>query len=63
MADEHSPVDVEKEKQEKQEKPALHLESQSRRDSSALAVLQLISTHDDAHPIHWPLWKKWSIIS
>jgi multidrug resistance protein len=60
MADDHSPVDIEKEKQETSPPPP---ESQGRRDSSALDVLRLVSTHSDAHPIYWPLWKKWSIVT
>jgi len=27
----------------------------------ALALLEKIRANDDAHPIRWPLWKKWSI--
>ena len=32
-------------------------------DDSALAVLQLIKQADQYHPVHWPSWKKWLIIS
>jgi hypothetical protein len=60
MADDPSAIDVEK---EKQDTPAVRPGSLARKDSSALDVLRLISTHDDAHPIRWPLWKKWSIVT
>jgi multidrug resistance protein len=62
MVDDHSPLDVER---DKLEMPSLSppQESQGRKDSTALDVLRLISTHDDAHPIYWPLWKKWSIVA
>lgn len=60
MANDHSPADLER---EKQELPSLPPGSQGRRDSSALEVLRLVSTHNDAHPIYWPLWKKWSIVT
>ena len=60
MADDHNPVDVEKEKRNTPSPPP---GSQEHRDSSALQVLQLVSTHNDAHPIYWPAWKKWCIVT
>jgi multidrug resistance protein len=33
------------------------------KDDSALALLQIIETHDDAHPIHWSSLKKWVIVT
>jgi multidrug resistance protein len=33
------------------------------KDDSALALLQLIETHDEAHPIHWSPLKKWIIVT
>jgi multidrug resistance protein len=62
MADDHSPADVEKDKLETPS-PSPLPESQGRRDSTALDVLRLVSTHDDAHPIYWSLWKKWPIVT
>jgi len=62
MTDDDNPVDVEKDKQETPSPPAL-LKTRGRKDSSALNVLRLINTHDHAHPIYWPLWKKWSIVT
>ena len=62
MADDDSPVDVEKDKLETPS-PSPPPEGQGRRDSTTLDVLRLVSTHDDAHPIYWPLWKKWSIVT
>ncbi len=32
-------------------------------DESALALLQQIKSRDISHPIHWPVWKKWVIVS
>jgi hypothetical protein len=32
-------------------------------EDSALAILQQIKQHDLHHPVHWPVWKKWVIIS
>lgn len=29
----------------------------------ALEVLQQIKLQDQHHPVHWPIWKKWYIIS
>ena len=29
----------------------------------ALEVLQQIKLKDEHHPVHWPVWKKWYIIS
>ena len=29
----------------------------------ALGVLQKVKLHDEHHPIHWPVWQKWVIIS
>lgn len=29
--------------------------------SSALGILDLISTEEKYHPIHWPAWKRWLI--
>lgn len=34
-----------------------------RRSSVALDVLSRIETADQYHPIHWPAWKKWLIVS
>ena len=33
------------------------------RDDSALAILQHIKQVDQHHPVHWPSWKKWYIVS
>ncbi|KAI9812927.1 MAG: hypothetical protein M1827_004445 [Pycnora praestabilis] len=33
------------------------------RDESALNVLDMIKQQDEDHPVHWPVWKKWAIIS
>ena len=60
MTDNHSPVDVEKEKPDDRLPPP---GSQGRRESSVLEVLQHIDTHNDAHPIYWSLWKKWTIVT
>ena len=30
---------------------------------SPLALLDLVRQHDAYHPIHWPVWKKWTIIT
>lgn len=30
---------------------------------TALGILELVRQHDQYHPIHWPTWKKWVIIS
>lgn len=35
----------------------------ARIDDNALALLNQIRTVDAGHPIHWPVWKKWVIIS
>ena len=32
-------------------------------NDSPLGILQQIDLHDQHHPIHWPVWKKWYIIS
>jgi hypothetical protein len=32
-------------------------------DDSTLAILDLVKTQDAHHPIHWPAWKRWSIIT
>ena len=32
-------------------------------DDSALALLQIIETQDEAHPIHWSPFKKWVIVT
>ena len=32
-------------------------------DDSPLVILQQIDLHDRHHPMHWPVWKKWYIIS
>lgn len=32
-------------------------------DGSALGVLNLVKLQDKHHPITWPVWKKWVIIS
>lgn len=32
-------------------------------DDSPLGILQQIDLHNRHHPIHWPVWKKWCIIS
>jgi multidrug resistance protein len=37
--------------------------SSAPKDGSALALLQLIKTHDEAHPIHWSPLKKWVIVT
>jgi MFS family permease len=29
--------------------------------SSALGILDLVSTEETCHPIHWPSWQKWLI--
>jgi MFS family permease len=29
--------------------------------SSALGILDLVSTKEKYHPIHWPVWKRWLI--
>ena len=60
MADDHSPVDLEK---DKQGTTLLPPGGEGRRDSSALGVLQLVNTRNDAHPIYWPVWRKWSIVT
>ena len=31
-------------------------------DDSTLAILELIKAQDAHHPMHWPAWKRWSII-
>ena len=30
---------------------------------SALAALELVKAQDAHHPMHWPAWKRWSIIT
>ena len=30
---------------------------------SPLKILELVKIHDQDHPIHWPTWKKWAIIT
>ncbi|MCJ1245526.1 hypothetical protein MMC30_002730 [Trapelia coarctata] len=35
----------------------------SGQEDGALAILQQIKQHDQHHPVHWPVWKKWYIIS
>lgn len=30
-------------------------------DPDALELLSLITQDNPAHPIHWPLWKKWGL--
>ena len=32
-------------------------------EDGALAILQQINQHDQHHPVHWPVWKKWYILS
>ena len=32
-------------------------------DDSTLAILELVKAQDAHHPIHWPAWKRWSIIT
>ena len=32
-------------------------------DESTLAILELVKAQDAHHPIHWPAWKRWSIIT
>jgi hypothetical protein len=29
----------------------------------ALAILDLVKANDTHHPIHWPAWKRWGIVS
>jgi hypothetical protein len=36
---------------------------QPSQDDTALALLQKIKSHDLSHPMYWPWWKKWIIIS
>jgi len=31
-------------------------------DQDPFALLQRIRVSDDAHPIQWPLWKKWAVV-
>ncbi|KAG0650028.1 putative transporter [Hyphodiscus hymeniophilus] len=31
-------------------------------DENTLAILELVKAQDAHHPIHWPAWKRWSII-
>jgi hypothetical protein len=45
---------------EKEKGPPLPPISQ---DEGALAVLQQIKSRDASHPIHWPAWKKWVIVT
>ena len=40
-----------------------HMAPATRADDTALALLNQIRTVDADHPIHWPVWKKWVIIS
>jgi hypothetical protein len=35
----------------------------SLQDGDALAVLQQIESRDTSHPIYWPAWKKWAIVT
>lgn len=59
-----SPVGLEKERLEKEKPDTLPPEElASRDDGGALALLKLINLNDEAHPIHWPVWKKWVIVS
>ena len=64
MASTHSPSSLEKEEKKAPspdpDVPAV--EGPNTGTDSALALLKLINTHDDAHPIHWGLWKKWAIV-
>lgn len=30
-------------------------------EDGALAILQQVKQHDQHHPVHWPVWKKWYI--
>jgi hypothetical protein len=32
-------------------------------DVSTIAILELVKAQDAHHPIHWPAWKRWSIIT
>jgi hypothetical protein len=32
-------------------------------DDNTLAILELVKAQDAHHPIHWPAWKRWSIIT
>jgi hypothetical protein len=32
-------------------------------DESTLAILELVKAQDAHHPMHWPAWKRWSIIT
>lgn len=40
---------------------AADVETARRGSQDPLALLEKIRTGDDAHPIRWPLWKKWII--
>lgn len=31
-------------------------------DDSTIAILELVKAQDAHHPMHWPAWKRWSII-
>jgi hypothetical protein len=32
-------------------------------DDSTIAILELVKAQDAHHPMHWPAWKRWSIIT
>lgn len=36
---------------------------QTNADDSTLAILDLVKAQDAHHPMHWPAWKRWSIIT
>ncbi|KAL6244682.1 hypothetical protein RBB50_008210 [Rhinocladiella similis] len=56
------PEDTLNEKKEEPLPPTTTDIEGARRDSQdPLALLEKIRTGDDAHPIRWPLWKKWLI--
>jgi hypothetical protein len=32
-------------------------------DDNTLAILELVKANDAHHPMHWPTWQRWAIIS
>lgn len=32
-------------------------------DDTAIMMLELVKAQDQHHPMHWPTWKRWSIIT
>ena len=70
MAALHSDADVAHEKSDISTPPEFGTEvgttisiSGAQNPDTALAILQLVQAQDAHHPIYWPAWKRWGIIS